>query len=91
MTAENKETKKVVRTAIGKVVSDKMEKSVVVALERRIKHPMYGKFIRKTTKLHVHDEENKSQVGDVVSIQECRPISKTKSWKLVEVLERPAQ
>ncbi len=91
MTAVNKETTKVVRTAIGKVVSDKMEKSVVVALERKIKHPMYGKYIRKTTKLHVHDEENVSKVGDVVSITECRPISKTKSWTLVEVLERPAQ
>ncbi len=73
---------------IGLVVSDKMEKSISVAIERQIKHPIYGKFIKKTTKLMAHDEENDARAGDTVRIQETRPLSKNKRWRLVEVLER---
>ncbi len=86
MTTETAE--KIVRTRVGRVVSDKMDKSITVAIERRVKHPLYGKFITKTTKLHVHDEENTSRTGDRVEIRESRPISKTKSWTLVRVVER---
>ncbi len=80
------EDKKIERTLTGQVISDKMDKSVVVGIERRVKHPLYGKIIKKTTKLHVHDEENSSKEGDVVLIKQCKPISKTKSWTLVEVV-----
>lgn len=76
-----------IRTLQGRVVSDKMEKSIVVAIERFVKHPIYGKFIKRTTKLHVHDENNECGIGDVVEIRECRPLSKTKSWTLVRVVE----
>jgi small subunit ribosomal protein S17 len=79
---------KVIRTRVGRVTSDKMDKSITVAIERRVKHPLYGKFITKTTKLHVHDEENQSHIGDRVEIRETRPISKTKSWTLVRVIDR---
>ncbi len=82
--------KKLVRTATGRVVSDKMEKSAVVMVERKVRHPLYGKYIRRSTKLHIHDENNECKQGDTVTIQECRPLSKTKSWKLLEVVERPA-
>lgn len=68
-----------IRTLQGRVVSDKMEKSIVVAIERFVKHPIYGKFIKRTTKMHVHDENNECGIGDVVEIRECRPPSKTKS------------
>lgn len=78
------------RTLEGVVVSDKMQKSIVVAIERRVKHPLYGKFIKRTTKLHVHDEENTCKIGDRVRIQECRPISKTKAWTLTCVLPAPS-
>ncbi|HFD79816.1 MAG TPA: 30S ribosomal protein S17 [Gammaproteobacteria bacterium] len=81
---------KLVRTLTGRVVSDKMDKGVVVLVERKVRHPLYGKYIRRSTKLHVHDEANECREGDTVTIQECRPMSKTKSWKLVEVVERPA-
>jgi small subunit ribosomal protein S17 len=81
---------KVIRTRVGRVTSDKMDKSITVAIERRVKHPLYGKFITKTTKLHVHDEGNQSRVGDSVEISESRPISKTKSWTLVRVISRAA-
>lgn len=77
-----------IRTQQGRVVSDKMEKSIVVAIERFVKHPLYGKFVRKTTKLHVHDENNECAEGDTVEIRECRPLSKTKSWTLVRVVEK---
>lgn len=77
-----------IRTVQGKVVSDKMDKSFVVAIERTVKHPLYGKFIRRTTKLHVHDENNEAKLDDVVEIKECRPVSKTKSWTLVRVVEK---
>ena len=76
------------RTLTGKVVSDKMDKSITVLIERRVKHPKYGKFVRKSSKIHAHDERNECHEGDVVTIEECRPISKTKAWRLVEVIER---
>ncbi len=75
-----------IRTVQGRVISNKMEKSIVVAIERLVKHPIYGKFIRRTTKLHVHDENNECGIGDMVEIRECRPLSKTKSWTLVRVI-----
>ena len=76
------------RTLTGKVVSDKMDKSITVLSERRVKHPKYGKFVRKSSKIHAHDERNECHEGDVVTIEECRPISKTKAWRLVQVIER---
>lgn len=76
------------RTLQGRVISDKMDKSITVAIERFVKHPIYGKFMKRTTKLHVHDENNQAKDGDKVSVRECRPISKTKSWMLVEVIEK---
>ena len=78
---------KKVRTLTGTVVSDKMDQTVAVAVGRVVKHPLYGKYLRRTTKVLVHDQDNASKQGDVVSIAECRPISKRKSWRLVEVLE----
>lgn len=79
---------KVARTIVGRVVSDKMDKSAVVMVERKVRHPLYGKYIRRSTKLHIHDENNQCQMGDTVSIRECRPISRTKFWRLVEIIER---
>jgi small subunit ribosomal protein S17 len=73
---------------IGVVTSDKMDKSIVVAVERKVKHPMYGKFVKKTTKFVAHDEKNDSNTGDTVRIMETRPLSKSKCWRLVEVVER---
>ncbi len=72
----------------GVVVSDKMDKTIVVAIQRRVRHPKYGKFVKKTTKLYAHDPENTCRVGDLVRIMETRPLSKTKCWRLVEVIER---
>lgn len=80
-----------VRTFEGVVVSDKMQKSIVVRIERRVKHPKYGKYIRRWTKIHAHDENNTARAGDLVIIKETRPVSKTKSWALVEVKERASQ
>ena len=77
-----------IRTQQGRVVSDKVDKSIVVAIERQVKHPIYGKFIKRTTKLHVHDENNECAQGDTVEVRECRPLSKTKSWTLVRVVEK---
>lgn len=77
-----------IRTLQGRVISDKMDKSFTIAIERKVKHPLYGKFIRRTTKLHVHDEANEAKLGDVVEIKECRPMSKTKSHTLVRVVEK---
>ena len=76
------------RLVQAEVTSDAMDKSVVVKIERKVKHPLYGKYIRKTTKLHVHDPENSCHVGDLISIKECRPMSKTKSWVLVEIIKK---
>ncbi|MBR5567649.1 MAG: 30S ribosomal protein S17 [Bacteroidales bacterium] len=73
---------------IGVVVSNKMEKSIVVAVERKEKHPMYGKFVKKTTKFVAHDEKNECSIGDTVRIMETRPLSKTKNWRLVEIVEK---
>lgn len=77
--------KKIVRTLVGTVVSDKMNKSATVLVERRMKHPKYGKFVKRSKKFHIHDENNVCRVGDVVEIKESKPISKTKSWVLVQV------
>ena len=82
---------KKIRTLQGKVISDKMNKTVTVLLERQVKHPLYKKYISRSTKLHVHDENNECAIGDVVAIRECRPMSKTKSWTLVEITERGAE
>jgi small subunit ribosomal protein S17 len=76
------------RTLVGQVVSDKMDKTMTVLVERRVKHPLYKKYIRRSTKLHAHDEENTCRVGDLVSIEPCRPMSKSKSWRLHEILAR---
>ncbi|CAM3120939.1 MULTISPECIES: 30S ribosomal protein S17 [Moritella] len=75
-----------IRTVQGRVVSNKGDKTIVVAVERKVKHPLYGKFIKRTTKLHAHDENNECQLNDVVTIRETRPVSKLKTWTLVEVL-----
>ena len=72
----------------GVVTSNKMAKTITVAVERRVKHPIYGKFVKKTTKFHAHDEKNECTIGDVVKIMESRPLSKTKRWRLVEVVEK---
>ncbi len=76
------------RTLVGVVTSSKMDKSFTVAVERQIQHPKYGKYLKRTTKLHVHDEKNEAREGDTVRIQECAPVSKTKSWTLVEIVQR---
>ncbi len=73
---------------IGLVVSNKMDKSIVVSIERRFKHPIYGKFIKKTNKFMAHDEKNECNIGDTVRIMETRPLSKNKNWRLVEIIER---
>jgi small subunit ribosomal protein S17 len=74
----------------GRVVGDKMNKTITVMVERRVKHPIYGKFMRRSTKVHAHDENNECQVGDVVLVEQSRPLSKTKSWRFVKLIERPA-
>jgi small subunit ribosomal protein S17 len=81
-------TEKPLRTLTGRVVSNKMNKTIAVEVERLVKHPRYGKYIRRTTKLLAHDETNESREGDTVQISECRPLSRNKSWRLVSVVER---
>ena len=81
-------TRNLRKERIGVVLSNKMEKSIVVAVKRKVKHPIYGKFVNKTTKFYAHDENNTSNVGDVVRIMETRPLSKTKCWRLVEIIEK---
>ncbi len=76
------------KTRLGFVTSNKMEKTITVIVERKVKHPIYGKFVKKTTKFHAHDEKNECSVGDLVLIMETRPLSKTKRWRLVEVVEK---
>ncbi len=76
------------RTVTGRVVSDKMEKTITVLVERKVKHPIYGKFVKRSTKVHAHDENNECGIGDIVSVKECRPLAKSKSWTLVKVLEK---
>lgn len=89
--AETEQPSKVTRTMRGRVVSDKMQKACVVAVERRVKHPLYGKILKRTTRYHVQDRDNQAHNGDMVEIRECRPISKTISWTLVGVVERAAR
>ncbi len=74
------------RTQSGRVVSDKGDKSITVMIERKVKHPIYGKYIRRSTKLHAHDESNQCRIGDTVIVEQCRPISKTKTWRLVKIV-----
>jgi len=76
------------KTRIGIVTSNKMNKTITVAVERKVKHPIYGKFVKKTTKFHAHDEKDECTMGDIVKIMETRPLSKTKRWRLVEVVEK---
>jgi small subunit ribosomal protein S17 len=79
------------RTLQGRVVSDKMDNTITVKIERRVKHPVYGKYITRSSKVHAHDEENKAGMGDIVLVAESRPMSKSKSWILVEVVETATQ
>jgi small subunit ribosomal protein S17 len=83
--SEQKDTK---RTLTGLVISDKMDKTITVKIERQVKHPKYGKFIKRSTKVHAHDEANECNMGDTVTVAESRPLSKSKSWQLVEVVEK---
>lgn len=85
------EVEKSARTATGKVVSDKMDKTITVLLERRVKHPVYGKYITRSSKVHAHDENNECKAGDIVTISECRPLSKSKSWALLKVEQSAIQ
>jgi len=76
------------RTLTGRVVSDAMDKTITVLIERRVKHPLYGKFMTRSTKVHAHDEANTCARGDLVRVEQCRPVSKTKSWRLIEIIEK---
>ena len=78
------------RKLTGRVVSNKMDKTITVLVERRVKHPVYGKYVKRSTKLHAHDENNECNQGDLVTITSCRPLSKSKSWRLVDIVERAA-
>jgi small subunit ribosomal protein S17 len=78
------------RTLQGRVVSDKMDKTITVLVERRVKHPLYGKFVRRSTKVHAHDEQNECRIGDVVVVEQSRPLSKSKKWRFLKLIERPA-
>lgn len=84
MTENNKHTPRLT----GRVASDKMDKTITVVVERRIRHPLYGKFITRTQKVHAHDETNDCRIGDTVTVEQCRPLSRSKTWRLVEVIER---
>ena len=79
------------RVATGKVVSNKMDKTITVLVERRVKHPVYGKYMTRSSKIHAHDEDNQCAIGDTVTVAESRPISKSKTWKLLEIVESAAQ
>jgi small subunit ribosomal protein S17 len=81
---------KTLRTVQGRVVSNKMDKTITVLVERKVKHPVYGKFVKKSTKLHAHDANNECNEGDVVTVSACRPLSKSKKWKLESIVERAA-
>ncbi len=76
------------RTLTGRVISNKMDKTITVLVERRVKHPMYGKFIKRSTKVHAHDSDNQCQIGDTVTVEQCRPLSKSKTWRLLRIVER---
>lgn len=82
------ETRKSRKTRIGVVTSNKMDKTIVVSITRKVKHPIYGKFVNKTTKFYAHDEKNQCEIGDTVKIMETRPLSKLKRWRLVEIIEK---
>jgi small subunit ribosomal protein S17 len=84
-------TEKKQRTVQGRVVSNKMDKTVTVLVERQVKHELYGKYIKRSTKLHAHDADNSCNEGDVVRVAECAPMSKTKNWRVVEIVERAAE
>ena len=88
---EQVEASKAANKVTGRVISNKMDKTITVLLERRVKHPIYGKFIRRSTKVHAHDENNECREGDTVVVQQCRPLSKTKTWQLVEIVTRAAE
>jgi len=90
MTQATEQTTSQARTLQGVVISDKMDKSITVQVERKVMHPLYKKFIRRSTRFHAHDESNDCRTGDTVVIQQCKPVSKTKNWRLVEVVERAA-
>lgn len=81
-------TEQSTRTVQGRVLSNKMDKTITIAVERKVKHPIYGKFIKRTTKLHAHDETNQCNEGDVVTVRECRPLSKSKNWMLVDIVTK---
>jgi small subunit ribosomal protein S17 len=85
---EMSEQQKVQRTLTGRVVSDKMDKTVTVLIERRVTHPLYGKIVTRSKKYHAHDEKNECHQGDLVTIEECRPISKTKAWRVANLIEK---
>ena len=85
---EEKIARNLRKERIGIVVSNKMNKTIVVAVKRKVKHPIYGKFVNKTTKLYAHDEKDDTNIGDLVRIMETRPLSKTKCWRLIEIIER---
>jgi small subunit ribosomal protein S17 len=85
------EKTKSARSISGRVVSSSMDKTITVAIERKIRHPLYQKYIKRRTKLHAHDEKNECNKGDLVLIEECRPLSKTKSWRLIKVMEKSAE
>ncbi|MGB5325180.1 MAG: 30S ribosomal protein S17 [Pseudomonadales bacterium] len=85
------EQQKLVRRITGKVVSDKMDKTITVLVERRVKHALYGKYMTRSTKLHAHDEKNECKMGDIVAISESRPLSKTKTWILQEIVEKAVE
>ncbi|MFN8248405.1 MAG: 30S ribosomal protein S17 [Ferruginibacter sp.] len=87
-TNKNSVVRNLRKTKIGVVSSNKMDKTITVNVERKVKHPLYGKFVKKTTKFHAHDEKNECSIGDTVKIMESRPLSKTKRWRLVEIVEK---
>ena len=91
MTQVENKAEKSSRTITGRVVSNKMDKSITVLIERRVKHPVYGKYVTKSSKVHAHDEANACNEGDVVTVKEVRPVSKTKTWALVSIDERAAE
>ena len=91
MSEVEKAAGKSARTVTGRVVSNKMEKSITVLVERRVKHPVYGKYVTRSSKLHAHDEANECLPGDVVTVKQVRPLSKTKTWALVSIVERATQ
>lgn len=82
------ETRALRKTRVGKVVSDKMDKTIVIAIADHVKHPTYGKIVKRTVKIHAHDENNECKVGDTVKVMETRPLSATKRWRLVEIIEK---